>query len=259
MAEQKRIVGIKRDTSVEGARRAAGNIPQKCGDCLFFKGETSPSFDAPCSDRGVREYASAPRCFSPNVRKLAGVSSDTFELLGTILSLMDPTQTRLLNHLVANQHMLAKAGFYLMQPLFFRVGDDYLDNYFKGFALSMTSAGDVMLCSAPYLRGGKTAYAQVSKQSLLDQFNMDLHRAELIEHGKIYEPRKPHKNTDVDDPDYVIPTIETSVELLEEHAAHTAEGSRKKRKQATVKRNSHISEGGYEVLDISSYLQDSDE
>lgn len=259
MTEQKRIIGIKRDTSVEGARKASGNIQQKCADCLFFEKETSPSFDAPCRDRGVREYASAPRCFSPNVRLLNGVSSDSFELLGTILAIMNPRQTRVLSHLIANQHHLAKAGFYLMQPLFFRVGGDYLDNYFMGYAMSMTGNGDLMLCASPYMRGGATAYAQVSKASVLDSIHMEEHRKMLVDHGLIYEPKKPHKNVDVEDAGYVIPTIETSIEVLEEHAANTAEGSLAKKKKKAAQRKSHMTDGGYEVLDISPYLKDDEE
>lgn len=255
-----RIIGIKRDTSEAGARRAGGSVPQKCGDCLFFKGDKSPSFDAPCFDRGVKEYATAPRCFSPNLRKLSGISSDAFELLGSILSMCSPSQVRIISNLIAQQHLVVKQGFFLMQPVFFRIGDDYLDNYFKGYVMSLTSEGDIMMCSSPYLRGGHVAYAQVTKASLLDEVAMEEKRAYLVERGLIYEPKRPQRNTNVEDEDYVIPTIEMSSEALEEL---TQEADKRRRKKAGIddskeqpkkRRRKDMSSGEYIELDITGRI-----
>jgi hypothetical protein len=116
------------------------------------------------------------------------------------------------------------------------------------------------MCSSPYLRGGHVAYAQVNKASLLDEVAMEEKRAYLIERGLIYEPKRPHRNTNVEDEDYVIPTIEMSSEALEEL---TKEADSRRRKKAGIepateqpkkRRRKDMSVGEYTELDITGRI-----
>lgn len=259
---QRRVIGVKADTSM-GAKKAKGALAQKCGDCLFFSREISPVFSEPCKDRGVKEYASAPSCFSPNVRELNNLGSDFFALLGSMLSVCSPRQTRLLSHVISQQHHISKLGFYLMQPVYFRLGEDYLDNYFKGFILSISSTGGLMLCSNPYLQGGAPLYAEICKESVLTESMMEEKREQLIASGRLYEPKRPQRNTSVEEDGYIIPTMEMSEDFLEQlQANQSGTNSKKKGRSSTrsaVERKQSTREDGktYSVIDVDSVLSGS--
>jgi hypothetical protein len=250
--QEKKVIHIKQDTSNGARESTASNVKLKCGDCMFLEKEAHPSYGMPCEERGIKSFATAPGCYTPNVKSLASISVETFDIIGQIVSACTPSQSRIIMGLFKTQAQLSKLGFYLMQPVFFKVGsEDYLDNYLKGFAMGVGPNKEILLLSTP-VQKKNTVYAAVCAESLMDEFTFADHRKYLLESGRIYQPRVPHKNLNVDDESYQVPTIETSEDLLNSLAT----ASPKKKPKANSK-EAPVRERGsksHTAIDVSGIL-----
>lgn len=201
-----------------GATRI-NNIVLKCGDCLHFKGSAHPSIGTPCSQLGVKAFGAAPPCFTANASLLNTVATETFAVLSSILTTFTPQQSRIFMGLLKSAGSLEKHGFTFLQKVYFRVGQDYLDNYYSGYVLGVGVDHSIMLVGKSYFTSAKRAVtASLLKENVLtiDQFKKL--RKKLAASGKLYEPRKIHKNNIKSTDDYEPPTIETAQDLLEEQA-----------------------------------------
>ena len=249
--QEKKVIQIKQDTSNGARESTASNIKLKCGDCMFLEKDSHPTYGVPCEERGIKSFATAPGCYTPNVKSLASISVETFDVLGQIVSACTPSQSRIIMGLFKTQAQLSKLGFYLMQPVFFKLGsEDYLDNYLKGFAMGVGPNKEILLLSTP-VQKKNTVYASVCAASLLDEFTFADHRARLVEAGRIYQPKVPHKNLNADDDSYQVPTIETSEELLNSLAANTGKKKPKSSKETPVKERGSKS---HSTIDVSGIL-----
>lgn len=246
-----KVIHLKQDTSNGARESTASNVKLKCGDCMFLEKESHPSYGMPCEERGIKSFATAPGCYTPNVKSLASISVETFDVIGQIVSACTPSQSRIIMGLFKTQAQLSRLGFYLMQPVFFKLGsEDYLDNYLKGYAMGVGPNKEILLLSTP-VQKKKTVYASVCAASLLDEFTFADHRARLVDAGRIYQPKVPHKNLNVDDDSYQVPTIETSEELLNSLAANTGKKKPKSSKETPVKERGSKS---HSTIDVSGIL-----
>lgn len=116
----------------------------KCGDCLFFKG--NKKFEKPCSELGVKHFTNAPACYSPNVYKLAEKNPDVILQLGLLLKDFTASDTRILMSVLKQQTAFEKNyNLQFGQPVYFRIGDDYLSNYYKGYVIGVATTGEGMV------------------------------------------------------------------------------------------------------------------
>lgn len=139
-----------------------------------------------------------------------------------------------------------------MQPVFFKLGsEDYLDNYLKGFAMGVGPNKEILLLSTP-VQKKNTVYAAVCAESLLDEFTFEDHRKFLVESGRIYQPKVPHKNLNVDEDAYQVPTIEMSEDMLNNLAAMPS----KKKPKAGAKTTPVRERGSksHSTIDVSGIL-----
>lgn len=116
------------------------SIGQKCGDCLHFK--RNAKFEKPCSQLGIKHYAAAPQCFSPDVYVLAKKTPDILCQIGLMFHNFTPSESRVLLSLLNQNRTFERAyGLKFGQPVYFKLGNDYLANYFRGYVVGVATAG----------------------------------------------------------------------------------------------------------------------
>jgi hypothetical protein len=123
---------------------AKASIGLKCGDCLHFK--RNAKFEKKCSELGVKHFAVAPACYSPDPYILSAQAPDTLYRLGLLLTNFSAKEARVFMAILKQsgsleKHYKLKFG----QPVFFRIGNDYLSNYFRGFVLGIAEEGDAQV------------------------------------------------------------------------------------------------------------------
>lgn len=209
----------KRDSETEKLSRL-NQLTLRCGDCLHFKGSPHPAYGAPCHSLGIKPYAAAPSCYTPNVMLFRTAGADTFAVLAALLARMSPQQSRILMGLLKSVGSLDKYGYTFLEKVYFKVGDDYLDNYFSGRILGVGLNGTIAVVGENYFHTAKSPLvAYVFPDSLLSSEKFKKRKTQLEKQGLVYAPRKPHRNKV--EGDYEPPTMETSPELLEKMASKT--------------------------------------
>lgn len=223
----------------------------KCGDCLHFQGSTHPAIGQLCESRGVKKYATAPNCFTANVHVFRRTSPAAFQQLAAVVSSFTASQSRVLMGLLSQQAQLERAGFFLLERVYFRIGTDYLDNYYAAYVLGVSPEKQILLVGSDYLKNQKGAtVAQLLKESLMSAKDFAKKKATLIERGLIYEPRRPHKNEIEDSTEYEPPTLETPQALLEKNANKSTNPAKKKKKSNQSETRSYEDDDGDVVFEV---------
>lgn len=232
----------KRSTEDHAATRS--NISLRCGDCLHHKGTPHPAIGEACDKRGVKTYAAAPSCYTANVNVFRKVAPETLGQLATIISHLSPQQSRILMGLLKSAGSLEKHGFTFLERVYFALGEDYLDSYYSGFVLGSGLNQGLMVVGSSFLTGVKhPIIAHLDPSSVLSVTAFKKVQKRLINQGRLYVPRKPHRN-DVTVVNYQPPSIETSREVLE---AMANKGIKKK------KRSTELERAGVMEVDLSGY------
>ena len=233
---------------LDGAKAASESRTQmRCGDCLHFQGSAHPAIGQKCEDRGVKKFATAPSCFTANVHVFRRTAPDAFNQLASIISGFTASQSRVLMGLLSAQAQLERNGYYFLERIYFKVGNDYLDNYFSAFVLGIGPEKQILVVGSDYLKNQKgTTVAKLLKESILSEKEFIQVRDRLVAKGLIYEPRRPHKNEIQDAAEYEPPTLETSAALLEKNA-NKSTNPKKKPKRAKRETDSEQGENTFEV------------
>lgn len=218
----------KKDTT-EGSSASRSNISLRCGDCLHFKGSIHPAYGQQCSSLGIKSYAAAPKCYTANVNVFRKLSSEAFGVLAVLVSNFTPQQSRVFMGLLKGAGSLEKHGFSFLQKVYFRLGEDYLDNYYTGYVMGTGLNQTLMIVGQSFFKALRSPLvAHLGASSVLSAESFAKRKKRLIKEGKLYVPRKAHKSN-VTAPDYTPPSIETSADVLEAIAAKAA-GKKMKRK-----------------------------
>lgn len=208
----------KKDTT-DTATATRSNISLRCGDCMHHAGSAHPAIGERCKDRGVKTYAAAPNCYTANISVFRKVAPETFSVLAGVISNFSPQQSRVLMGLLKSAGSLEKHNLQFLEKVFFRLGDDYLDSYYSGYVLGSGLEKSLMIVGSTlftHVKQPLTAHLDASSVYTEEAFAKK--KKFLIKHGRLYMPRKPHRN-DVTVVDYTPPSIESSKELLESLAA----------------------------------------
>lgn len=207
-SEKKRVVEIA-DASKQN------QLTLRCGDCLHHKGSPHPAFGKPCSELGVKGYATAPTCYSPDVSIFRKSGPTVFAQLASILSTFTPQQCRILMGLLRSAGSLEKYGHSFLDRVYFRSGEDYLDNYYSGFILGVGYGGTLSLVGSSFFTAVRSPIiAHMLPESVFSAEIFQKRKKKLVKEGKLYAPRKAHKNV-IEGVDYEPPTLETPQEHLE--------------------------------------------
>jgi hypothetical protein len=180
----------------------------KCGECLHFKQHAHSTRNEPCSKEGVRAVAVAPKCFTPDVTKIAK-NSDLLVQVATIMQSFTPGERRILKAVLSQNK---KRQYTFGDKLYFKVGKDFVSNYLAGYVLGYTSSGQLILSGSPdtKTRGSSfVSYVAPDSDDLLTPAQWKQKRAQLRQQNKIFDPaNRVIKRTSVID-DYEPPTIDS--------------------------------------------------
>jgi hypothetical protein len=217
---------LKKDTLGKASAKSLGEA-FKCGECLHFDKHPHSSRQEICSKEGVRAVGTAPKCFTPDVSKVAQ-NVDQFVQVITIFQSFSHKQQRILLGLLRGKKRKIAIG----TKLYFKVGRDYVSNYLCGYVAGYTSGGELMIMGSPEKARGNAFLSFVSPQAddLLTWPQWKLKRAELKAANKLFDPtNRVIKKSSVKD-DYEPPSIDKAPRELYDKLNK----SRKKRRTSDV-------------------------
>lgn len=184
----------------------------KCRECLHFQRHSHPSHKTICKDEGVKPYALAPKCFTPDVTRVAN-NPDTFVALSSILSTYNADEKRILLALLRSPKKGKDKLSFGTKVYFLAFGKDYLSNYLSGYFVGYSSTNEIMIAGSPQQRakGGKSyMFFCKDTENLLFAPEWKVKRRELLDKGRTQDPSNPLaiKNSTVND--YEPPSLDTA-------------------------------------------------
>lgn len=200
---KKKVIPITTKTSIQ----------QKCGECLHFK--NNAKYEKPCSQLGVKRFASAPTCFYPNIYALTTKSPDALYQIGLLLHNFSTSESRILLSLL-NQNKTFERSYDLKfgQPVYFKLGADFLVNYFKGYVAGVATAGEQQVFVTSDMGGQqrhKPVIATLLRDSVYSISEFKKKRSQLEKEGRFNDPNPKYtpvaKKVDVK---YEIPSMESA-------------------------------------------------
>jgi hypothetical protein len=199
--------GTKKQTT------ASLNEAMKCGECLHFKQTPHPSFESVCGIMGVRTFAIAPKCYTPDYTKVIK-NTDEFLSLVTFFNSKSAQQKRIMLGMLRQQPTGKKLKMGTKMYLNVR-GREYIDNYVCGYVVGYTSAGQLVLSGSPdRTTRGRSFFAYLrSDNSLLTDAEWRKRFSELKSKGRITDPKAiggRDITAVVSQDDYEVPTIDNA-------------------------------------------------
>jgi hypothetical protein len=201
----KKVISIN---NTQDASRLNLQESLRCGECLHHKQSKHPSHKELCSKEGIKAFAIAPKCFTPDVTQLAG-NSDAFIQVASLFQSYSHKQRRILLAMLRKKP--AKEKMILgTKVIFHAMGKDYISNYLSGYVMGYTSTGELIIGGSPDQKSrGRMYFAYMTDtDTLLDASQWRKKKAELKANGRVYDPSSvmTKRNTDNDDP----PTIDSA-------------------------------------------------
>lgn len=184
----------------------------KCGDCIFFK-RKRPGQKVPCCQNGIKQFASAQVCFSPDVSQVTS-NLQAFGALLTAFSEFNAQQKRILLAMLKNESKLKAKAFTFGTQVYFALNlGEYVSDYVSAFVLGYTPDGQVIISGVPRANSlGNSFIAFVNESSLISFADFEKIHSSLVAKGMVTNPDALNrlslkKSYDIDS----IPTIDTVV------------------------------------------------
>lgn len=185
----------------------------RCGECLHYKQTPHPSFESTCTNQGIRTFALAPQCFTPDYTKVIS-NTDEFISLVSFFNSKTSQQKRIMLAMLRQQPSGRKLR--MGTKLYLNVrGREYINNYVCGYVVGYTSAGQLVLAGSPdRTTRGRSFFAYLrSDDSLITETEWRKRFAELRLKGRITDPKAVGGRditAKVTSDDYEVPTIDTA-------------------------------------------------
>lgn len=185
----------------------------KCGDCLHHKQAPHRANKRVCAEEGIRAFAIAPKCFTPDYTKVIG-NTDEFMSIVTFFSSRTPQQKKILLGMLRQKPSGRKLPMGTRMYLNLR-GRDYIGNYVCGYVVGYTSGGELVLAGSPDSKTrGRVFFAYLKgDSSLLTTKEWKAKYIDLRNRGRIQDPTVSGRKdiTDlVKEDTYEIPTIDSA-------------------------------------------------
>jgi len=183
----------------------------KCNECLHFKQFAHPSNKEVCSKLGIRTFALAPRCFTPDYTKVSS-NLDDFVALASLFHDKTPQQRRIILGMLRQKSKSHKLP--IGAAVFMNVrGREYISNYVMAFVVGYTSAGQVVLAGSSNNHRGRTFFAYLrNDQNLLTPELWAKKFRELKLKGRVNDPKDQFRRditAKVAADEYEVPTIDS--------------------------------------------------
>jgi len=178
----------KKDTLKTGVASSI-NEAFKCGECIHYANHALKGNKEVCKKLGIRHFANAPKCFSPDVTKLATTSDELLHVIA-LFNNFTYAQRRILIGLLRGR----KRKFAMGERVYFKaVGKEYISNYLSGFVLGFTQSGEVIIGGDPdKTRRGASYTAILDKpDQLYTEETWKKRRKYLIDQGRVVDPAQP--------------------------------------------------------------------
>lgn len=186
---------------------------------MHLKGTKHPSFNERCSDRGVKTGAVAPPCYTPNVTVFRRHSLDTFRILSAVIRSFSPQENRVLMGILHKSNRLEKFGFNFLDKVYFRLGDEYLNNFYSGYVLAVGIERTLLIIGAKQMENKRPMIAHLEATSVYSVDKFKRVKKRLIENGMINDPETRRLRLPrMVDVDYEPPTIDSAQSILQERA-----------------------------------------
>ncbi len=204
MKTQKISMFVKNTKPESNATKFNTNL--QCGDCLHYKGSRHPAMDKPCTELGIGSKSEAPGCYTPDVTAFRSLGLDAFGVLAAFISTLTPRQSRVLLGVLKYAGSLERHGLQFLEERYFKLGDNYLDNYYKGYVIGVGKNGEFILVGTDYLNCSKAStLAYLDKSSLLDEKRFEKEKTILLSQGRVKSPKVARL---VARDEYQVPTID---------------------------------------------------
>ena len=203
---------IKKDGIKEGTK---DNLQEafKCQECLHYKQTPHRTNKKPCAEEGVRSFALAPKCFTPDYTKVIS-NADEFVAISTFFHSRTPQQKKILLGMLRQQPKGRKLK--MGTRLYLNVGNrDYISNYLCGYVVGYTSGNEIVLAgSATNKASGRVFFAYLKDDSsLLTHAEWKPKMQALLLKGRIQDPKAVVKRditAEVKENNYEVPTIDSA-------------------------------------------------
>lgn len=169
-------------------------VAYKCGECLHHKSHAHPSFKEVCIKRGIRAFAVAPKCFTPDVTQIAN-NSDSFVQLAALHSSYSAKERRILIALLRQRpiknRQFSKDLAFGTKIYFLAMGADYISNYLSGYVMGTTSSGELIITGSPERNTrGRSYMAYMSDaDNILTAKEWKAKATQLKASGRINDPK----------------------------------------------------------------------
>lgn len=195
---------------------SAANLEEafKCGDCLHHKTSCHPSYEKPCSQLGIKTFALAPKCFTPDYTKVIP-NAEQFVVLSALFNDLKPAQARILIAVLRQAGKAAKKNPNLPfgTKVYFKTGADVLKSYLCGYVVGYTSSGELVLTGSSDRRSAGSAFFAylLPSTTLLTPKAWKEKKKELIAAGLITSKKQKVTPAFIDKyTDYEVPTIDSN-------------------------------------------------
>lgn len=195
---------LKKNTLGKASAKSLGEA-FKCGECLHYRHHPHGTRGQVCSKEGVKSVAVAPKCYTPDITKIAK-NADQFVAVVSLFQDMTYAEQRIFLGVLRGRKKKVPLG----TKLYFKVGKDYVSNYLCGFVAGYSSAGELMLMGSPDKIRGQSFLAFMDKDAddLLTWSQWKAKREQLRSENKIFDPsNRVIKRASVKD-DYEPPSID---------------------------------------------------
>lgn len=185
----------------------------KCGSCLHFNATAHRNFDSPCANLGIRRFAIAPKCFTPDYTKIIN-NTDEFVQLAALFSSKTPEQKKILLGMLRATPKGKKLRMGTKMYLNLR-GREYISNYVCCYVVGYTSGGEIVLTGSPDRKvRGKTFFAYLQDDdSLISPKVWAARYQTLRSKGRIQDPTgglQRDITAAVENDTYEVPTIDNA-------------------------------------------------
>ena len=204
---------MQKRNGLEKQSKASLQEAYKCGECLHFKQTCHPSHEDVCSKLGVRHFAIAPPCFTPDYTKVIS-NIDEFTTLSALFSSKTAQQKRILLGMLRQQPHGKKLpmGTCLYMNLRRR---EYIDNYVCGYVVGYTSSGQIVLAGSPDRNTrGRVYFAYLRDDgALISAAEWRKKFIALRDKGRITDPKNLNKRditAKVKEDNYEVPSIDSA-------------------------------------------------
>lgn len=167
------------------------SINPQCRTCIHHERVAHPSANGKvCAKMGVLGTASACKLYDEDVLHLAKAQQSTIKIMRLVCRELGDPDLQVLAMAVRNIPYLKKAGYEFGQLVYFAIGTDYLQNWFRGRVVKVSKDRQFIHICSSLTEGADNSMITLEAQSVFTAQEFEKKRRSLVKENRIAEPRK---------------------------------------------------------------------